>query len=77
MKKKVKGGIIKNYCDCCGKLLYDLIPDGGMDIFGNGSSIPSYKMKSYIPYHTLLGRQFCSEECESKYRKLRKSQSMG
>ena len=66
MEKKVKGGIIKGYCDCCGKLLYDNIPDGAMDAFGNGVAIRCYKMKSYVPYQRLGGRVFCSDECENK-----------
>lgn len=66
MRKKVKGGIIKTYCDCCGKLLCDEIPDGAMDVFGNGMAIPCYKMKSYVPYERLCGKVFCSDECKNK-----------
>lgn len=66
MEKKVKGGIIKGYCDCCGKLLYDYIPESAIDAFGNNIFIPCYRMKSYTPYQRLGGRAFCSDECENK-----------
>ena len=51
MKKKVKGGILKHYCDKCGKLLYDDIPkvtESPIMLFG--MVVPEYKRKTHNEY---------------------------
>lgn len=65
MVKRVKGGIEKHYCDCCGKLLYDYIPIKTINF--HGINMTTVKEKTYIKEWRILGgRQFCSIECENK-----------
>lgn len=52
MKKRVKGGIQKTYCDRCKKLLYDEIPKPPSVKFC-GMWIPEFKMKNHADYEVL------------------------
>lgn len=61
MRKKVKGGKIKCYCDICGTLLYDLIPKESTVTFF-GQPIPEYNRKLYKKYINKLGKEYC-EDC--------------
>ena len=49
MKKRVKGGIEKHYCDKCGKLIYDDIPKESTVKF-LGQWIPEFSRKRYCDY---------------------------
>ena len=49
MKKKVKGGIEKHYCDKCGKLIYDKIPKEPTVKF-LGQWIPEFSSKKHCDY---------------------------
>ena len=66
MRKKVKGGIEKYYCDCCGKLVYDLILSGRENFTLSGMSIAKYKPKKYDDYiNCYSGKVFCMD-CYNK-----------
>ena len=67
MKKKVKNGIEKHYCDTCGKLLYDLVPDKSKPTSKTrcklGTITISYcNTKRYCKSHSApQGREYCDE----------------
>lgn len=61
MRKKVKGGIIKHYCDSCGKLLYDETLKESTITF-LGIPVPEYTSKTYEKYERVLGKVYC-ENC--------------
>ena len=73
MTKKVKGGILKHYCDSCGKLLYDDIPrEPTVKVFGQW--VPEYSKKIHCDFKVVLGNNrkkgiragtYC-EECHAK-----------
>ena len=49
MKKRVKGGIEKHYCDKCGRLIFDHIPkEPTVKLFGK--YIPEFSCKRYCEY---------------------------
>lgn len=49
MKKRVKGGIEKHYCDRCGKLIYDDIPKAPtIKMFGQW--LPEFTIKKHCDY---------------------------
>lgn len=54
MRKRVKGGIEKNYCDKCGKLIYDLIPKS-KTVELLGMTVPEYTMKKHNDYKIEYG----------------------
>ena len=75
MRKRVKGGVVKNYCDVCGCLCYDHIPIGVNEDVSKalGMNVMEYSMKTYAKDNrTLCGILFCSEECEKEYLRKRK-----
>lgn len=72
MIKKVKGGILKHYCACCGKLLYDEIPKEPT-VKALGQFIPEYSIKRYCCFKVEFGNKkkgiqagdYC-KECHDK-----------
>lgn len=56
MKKKVKGGIEKHYCDKCGKLIYDHIPkEPTIKLFG--MYIPEFSAKKHSEFRMEWGNK--------------------
>ena len=56
MKKRVKGGIEKHYCDKCGKLIYDHIPkQPTIKLFGQW--IPEVTTKKHSDYKIVWGNR--------------------
>ena len=55
MRKRVKGGIVKVYCDRCQKLICDEIPDGYVSV--HGFSAPKVKTKKYADYECLMASE--------------------
>lgn len=54
MKKKVKGGREKHYCDKCGKNIYDYIPkEPTIKLFGQW--IPEVTVKKHCEYKREFG----------------------
>lgn len=49
MKKRVKNGIEKRYCDVCGKNIFDYIPKEPTIQLG-GEWLPEYRVKTYCEY---------------------------
>lgn len=73
MKKRVKGGKEKVYCDYCGALLYDLIPTNSGLTFC-GFTIPECKIKAYQKYFSVSANsrkgRAAGIACESCYKKI-------
>lgn len=56
MKKRVKGGIEKHYCDKCGKNIYDHIPtEPTVKLFGQW--IPEVKSKRHCEFRMVWGNK--------------------
>lgn len=62
MRKKVKSGIEKHYCDECGVLLYDIVPKNKITATIFGIPIPEYTIKSYCKSKCGYGKELC-EKC--------------
>ena len=73
MKKKVKNGIEKHYCDKCGKNIYDYIPKAPTVKF-MGQWIPEFAPKRYCNSHRVLGNRKrgieAGEYCEECYKEI-------
>ena len=73
MKKRVKGGIEKHYCDKCGKLIYDHIPKKPtVKLFGQW--LPEVTSKKYCDYKMEWGNKKrgieAGEYCKECYDKM-------
>ena len=71
MKRNVRGGIIKHYCDKCGKNIYDYIPkkeQSGIQVFG--MTIPEYSVKRYCDYRVVTSRKNRGDYCLECHNKL-------
>ena len=73
MKKRVKGGIEKHYCDKCGKLIYDYIPkQPTIKLFGQW--IPEFGVKKHCDYRREYGNKkrgiVAGEYCIECYEKM-------
>ena len=73
MKKRVRGGIEKHYCDRCGKNIYDLIPKEP-SVKCMGLWIPEFKMKRHCEHHTVFANRKkgvdAGEYCKDCYAKV-------
>lgn len=72
MRKRVKNGIEKYYCDVCGKNVYDYVPKKS-SIQAFGMVIPEYKVKKHCEYVQIrkVSKQadYCKECAEKEMNK--------
>lgn len=69
MKKTVKGKIVKHYCDCCGKNIYDCKPKKS-ELKSMSIYIPEYTFERYCEFRSGIGKGNREEYCIECYKKL-------
>ena len=65
MRRRVKNGIIKHYCDVCKRSIYDDIPQQTKTLFG----VTAYETKRHLDFCVVgHGRDYCRECYETGVR---------
>ena len=80
MKKRVKGGIEKHYCDKCKKNIYDCIPKEPTVKF-LGQWIPEFRMKRHCDSFRVMASRSkgiaAGEYCTDCYQEISKEKENG